>query len=72
MCSHDWGKKHILGNLKKEKFLDIWLSDKWIKTRKLLNNANRSLNPCNICDVTGTLIGKNHFQAWEKHFKDVK
>ena len=26
MCPHDWGKKIILGNLNKDKFLDIWFS----------------------------------------------
>ena len=26
MCPHDWGKKLILGNLKKEKLVDIWFS----------------------------------------------
>tara|TARA_B100000902_G_scaffold357043_1_gene371207 strand:+ start:44 stop:949 length:906 start_codon:yes stop_codon:yes gene_type:complete len=69
MCSHDWGKKHILGNFKKEKLVDIWMSEKWINARKLLNDANRSINPCNVCDVTGTLIGKKHFQAWNQYFK---
>ena len=28
ICGHDWGKKIILGNLNKEKFLDIWFSKK--------------------------------------------
>ena len=38
------------------------MSEKWINARKLLNDANRSINPCNVCDVTGTLIGKNIFK----------
>ncbi len=66
MCSHDWGKKNILGNLKKEKFLDIWLSDKSKFARDKLSNADRSLNPCNVCDVHGDLIGRSHYEAWEK------
>jgi len=64
MCSHDWGKKNILGNLKKEKFLDIWLSKKSEEARNKLNNSDRSLNPCNVCDVTGDLIGRKHHEAW--------
>ena len=24
MCSHDWGKKNILGNLNKEKIIDVY------------------------------------------------
>ncbi len=66
MCSHDWGKKNILGNLKNDKLIDIWLSKKWNETRKMLSNADRSIKPCNVCDVSGTLIGKKHFESWEK------
>ena len=35
MCSHDWGKKNILGNLNKEKIIDVWLSDNAMKSRKI-------------------------------------
>ena len=66
MCSHDWGKKNIIGNLNKEKFLDIWLSENFNKARKLLSSANRSLSPCNVCDVNGDLIGEKHHLAWKK------
>ena len=65
MCSHDWGKKNILGNLKNENFLDIWLSKKFDLARKKLSNADRSLSPCNVCDVKGDLIGKKHHEAWK-------
>ena len=65
MCSHDWGKKNILGNLKNENFLDIWLSEKFNLAREKLNNADRSLSPCNVCDVKGDLIGKKHHEAWK-------
>ena len=66
MCSHDWGKKNILGNLKKEKFIDIWLSKKSQFARNKLNNADRSISPCNVCDVHGDLIGRSHHEAWKK------
>ena len=58
MCPHDWGKKIILGNLKKEKLLDIWFKEKSIKIRKILTNKNRNFSPCNVCDVDGTLMGE--------------
>jgi radical SAM protein with 4Fe4S-binding SPASM domain len=64
MCSHDWGKKNILGNLKNNKLLDIWLSNKTREARKKLNLGDRSLSPCNVCDVSGDLIGRKHYQAW--------
>ena len=66
MCSHDWGKKNILGNLKNQSLKDIWLSEKSMDARKKLNNADRTLSPCNVCDVDGGLIGNSHAQAWKK------
>ena len=69
MCSHDWGKKNILGNLKNENFLDIWLSLKSKESRKRLNLGDRSLSPCNVCDVQGDLIGKKHYEAWKKTYE---
>ena len=67
MCSHDWGKKNILGNLNNQSFKDIWLSDKYMQARQKLNNSDRSISPCNVCDVAGTLIGSKHSKAWQKH-----
>lgn len=64
MCSHDWGKKYILGNLKQQTILDIWLSNKFLLARKLLLNKNRNFSPCNKCDVKGGLIGNKHAQKW--------
>ncbi len=66
MCSHDWGKKNILGNLNKNSFKEIWLSKKTELSRKKLNNGNRSLSPCNVCDVNGDLMGEKHHEAWKK------
>ena len=66
MCSHDWGKKNILGNLNKEKLTDIWLSNKTKESRDKLLNGDRSLSPCNVCDVNGDLIGKKHYEAWKE------
>ena len=58
MCPHDWGKKLILGNLNKEKLIDIWFSKKSMRIRKMLNQSNRNFSPCNVCDVDGTMMGK--------------
>jgi radical SAM protein with 4Fe4S-binding SPASM domain len=60
MCPHDWGKKLILGDFKKEKLVDIWFSKKFITIRKMLNKSNRNFKPCNVCDVDGTLMGKKN------------
>jgi len=66
MCSHDWGKKLVLGNLNKENFINIWNSKKSLIARKKLNNANRSFAPCDICDVAGSFMGNKHANAWKK------
>ena len=60
MCGHDWGKKVILGNLNKEKLLNIWFSKKAMGIRKMLNQSNRNFTPCNVCDVDGTYMGKRN------------
>ena len=62
MCPHDWGKKVILGDLNKEKLLDIWFNKKFMKIRKMLNKSNRNFKPCNVCDVDGTLMGEKNSQ----------
>ena len=33
MCSHDWAKKYILGNVKNQKIIDIWLNKKFQKCK---------------------------------------
>ena len=60
MCPHDWGKKIILGNLIKDKFLNIWFSKQSMRIRNMLNKSNRKFIPCNVCDVDGTLMGKKN------------
>ena len=66
MCSHDWGKKNILGNLYKNKIIDIWLNENSMQSRKTLSLGDRNFAPCNVCDTGGTLIGNKHVEAWKK------
>ena len=66
MCSHDWGKRMILGNMKNQNFLDIWTSKKSNFVRKKLNAAERNFSPSTVFDVEGTLIGKEQSKAWDK------
>ena len=49
------GVKNILGNLNKEKIMDVWLSDNAMKSRKNLSEGNREFSPCNVCDAGGSL-----------------
>ena len=69
MCSHDWAKKFVAGNVKNEKIIDIWLNKNFKKARENLLNAKRGFSPCNKCDVNGDLIGRNHASLWLKKNK---
>ena len=66
MCSHDWGKEYVIGNVNKEKIIDIWKNKKYERARKQLLNSNRNFNPCKKCDVEGSLIGNKHAKEWLK------
>ena len=66
VCSHDWGKKLIVGNVNNENFIDIWCNQKFNLARKNLFQANRNFSPCNKCDVNGTFMGSNHAKAWDR------
>jgi radical SAM protein with 4Fe4S-binding SPASM domain len=66
VCSHDWGKKQIVGNFNKEKLIDIWFGEKFLYARRKLSNSDRTMDPCNKCDVIGTLLGESNFKAWKK------
>jgi radical SAM protein with 4Fe4S-binding SPASM domain len=65
MCSHDWAKKYINGNVKNQKIKDIWLGHKYEYARNKLLSANRNFPPCNKCDVSGELIGSQHAIEWK-------
>lgn len=66
MCSHDWAKKFIAGNIKTKKIIDIWMDKQFEVARKKLLNSDRNFNPCNKCDVSGELIGSLHSEEWLK------
>lgn len=66
MCSHDWGKKNILGNLNNNSIIDIWTSELSKRTRNGLIEGDRNFSPCDVCDVKGNLIGESHALAWSK------
>ena len=66
MCPHDWGKKIILGNIQKEKIIDIWFNERSLKIRKQLGSQNRRFSPCNVCDVDGTLMGSKNSEYFTK------
>ena len=64
LCSHDWLKKHVVGNVCKDTFIDIWTGPKMMGPRKLLLDANRNFSPCDVCDVHGMKMGDSHSESW--------
>jgi radical SAM protein with 4Fe4S-binding SPASM domain len=64
LCSHDWLKKYIAGNMIKDTFLDIWTGPKMMGARKSLLKENRNFSPCDVCDVDGMLLGNIQADTW--------
>ena len=71
LCTHDWGKKFIVGNLNHQTIHELWDNDRIKKVRESLANADRSFVPCSGCDADGTLMGGEHFDQWMGHYKEV-
>ena len=68
MCSNDWKKEKIYGNICNESLLDIWSNYEFNEIRKKLLSSDRNYDPCKLCDVNGTLNGEKSFQRWEEFF----
>lgn len=64
LCPHDWNKTLKFGNLKNEKLFDIWKGKALNNIRKRLASSDRNFSGCKACDVLGTVIGKENFDAW--------
>jgi radical SAM protein with 4Fe4S-binding SPASM domain len=74
LCSHDWEKKQVMGNVMDTSVQDIWLkSQKLWKFRQELANG-RGCHPCNKCNIKGVLYGdvsKDMLFANETHLNPV-
>jgi radical SAM protein with 4Fe4S-binding SPASM domain len=69
-CCHDtYEKTRTFGNVNDETLLDIWNSNMWSKSRKLLGDGKRIELPCNKCDASGIIHGYNHYLEWSKNEK---
>ena len=65
MCSHDWLKKNILGNLNDNNFIEIWMSEKAKISREKLYMGKRDFEPCNVCNAKGSFVGAKHVEGWK-------
>ncbi|MBI4375201.1 MAG: SPASM domain-containing protein [Elusimicrobia bacterium] len=61
-CSNDWGRKIVVGNVLSQNVKDIWLSPEMRRVRQRLGSGDRSVAPCDGCNVVGTLHGKSSFE----------
>lgn len=68
LCTHEWGKEEILGNLSQEGVMEVWNGPKMREARLRLAARDRSRLPCAVCDVDGALIGEGHFRAWCSYY----
>jgi len=66
LCPQDWQRRITMGNVMQKKLLDIWTGKIMEKFRKNLLNGKRCESPCNLCNAEGTILGKNHANAWKK------
>lgn len=79
LCSHDWEKKQIMGNVGKQSIQDIWLKSKKLWKFRQTLAQDRSCHPCNKCNIKGVLYGnvsKDTLFANEQHLdpaaKEIK
>lgn len=64
LCPHDWSKSLKFGNLKEKKLFDIWHAKALNGIRERLTLCDRNFGACKNCDVLGTVIGKESYDAW--------
>lgn len=69
LCTHNWSKKIIAGNVNEESILDIWNNEPLKKIRLELANSNRNFVPCNLCNTEGMLMGRGHFDRWVNYYE---
>ena len=67
LCCHDWKDKIVMGNLREERFDNIWYGKKYNEYR--INQRRKS--PCINCNVIGTLEGKQWSIQNFNHSKNV-
>ena len=64
LCSHDWARRGVLGDANVESIWDIWTGEHMKKIKASLARQDRSILPCDTCDVQGDLIGRESFDKW--------
>ena len=68
LCSHDWIKKLVVGNLNQQTILEVWNGPRLKAARLSLSKGDRAFGPCATCDVDGVKIGGDHFRRWMEYY----
>ena len=70
LCCQDWKRAgNINMNINTQTIEDIWFSDQLNRYREKLSQSNRSLTPCNACNINGTLNGIESYNMINEHYK---
>jgi len=69
ICSNDWARAAVVGNVKSEHFGDVWMSPAMTEFRKKLMSGDRDHKPCRTCNVKGTLSGRFGFDVLVDYYK---
>ena len=64
LCPQDWQRRVAMGNMMQEHIFEIWTNKIMDKYRKNLIYGKRINSPCTLCNAEGTVLGKNHANAW--------
>ena len=65
LCSNDWKKSKIFGNILIDDISDVWVGEEFTNTRIELIRGNRAVNSsCKNCSVKGNLMGKQYADLW--------
>ena len=65
LCVNDWSKNSIVGNINNDTIQNIWMNDNYKKYRKMLIEGKRDIEPCNKCNINGTLFGQKSFDCFK-------
>lgn len=65
LCPQDWKREAIKElNINTHTINEIWFSDQFKKYRDKLSVADRTLSPCNECDIAGNIHGLDSFKIF--------
>lgn len=70
LCSNDWGRALVAGNVIERNFADVWMSETMLNARRRLMAGDRSHAPCATCSVNGTLTGKHGFDLLVGYYQE--